>query len=696
MNFDLQRLYELLPVVYRMRDIEIASRMQGLLDAEEQLELQTLVAQLPAVTAEEAARIAALEDKAQTGPLKALLSVLSEQMAVLEENLAQLYDDQFIETCAEWVVPYIGDLIGARGIVPFPNSGFTRRAEVANMIAARRRKGTASMLEQLARDVTRWDAHVVEYFRLLATTQFMNHLRPQNRATPDLSFRTLALINTPFDEVPRLADVRNISTGAGLYNIPNVGIWLWRIRSYPVHDAAAYFVDAERWMFDPLGRDIQLYNRRDPNTKIDAFAEPVNVPAPITRELAAQRPNTYDPLSISLEVDGNIEPFHICDLRDDNGGWAHTPPAGATHGVDPELGRIALTRPAARVRVDYHYGFSADIGGGEYTRPAPADNEDTRVYRVPSAEFANVDAALQEMLTDWNQSATFDRGVVELQTNDYFLAALDLHIPEDKNVVIRAAEARRPVVVLQGGSSVTGDRDSEFRLDGILLSGEPLQIPRDLAAGGPNMLRVVEIVHSTIVGEVTVDADEVRLRIESSIVTTLRVTDDAETTITDSIVDAGAQNNDAYRGIGAADPGAPLTVEDSTIIGTVHARIIRLASNTIFAATSAVKPPVNADQVQKGCVRFSYVPPGSHVPRRYKCEPRRAGIRPVFTSVRLGDAGYAQLARNCPVEIRTGADDQSEMGAFHDLMQPQREANLRTRLDEFLRFGLEAGIFYAS
>jgi hypothetical protein len=34
------------------------------------------------------------------------------------------------------------------------------------------------------------------------------------------------------------------------------------------------------------------------------------------------------------------------------------------------------------------------------------------------------------------------------------------------------------------------------------------------------------------------------------------------------------------------------------------------------------------------------------------------------------------------------------MGAFHDLYQPQRERNLRVRLDEYLRFGLEAGVFY--
>jgi hypothetical protein len=36
------------------------------------------------------------------------------------------------------------------------------------------------------------------------------------------------------------------------------------------------------------------------------------------------------------------------------------------------------------------------------------------------------------------------------------------------------------------------------------------------------------------------------------------------------------------------------------------------------------------------------------------------------------------------------------MGAFHDLLEPQREAHLRARVEEYLRFGLEAGIFYAT
>ncbi len=55
-----------------------------------------------------------------------------------------------------------------------------------------------------------------------------------------------------------------------------------------------------------------------------------------------------------------------------------------------------------------------------------------------------------------------------------------------------------------------------------------------------------------------------------------------------------------------------------------------------------------------------------------------------------------QLRRSTHAAIRTGASDESEMGVTHELYQPQRETNLRLRLDEYLRFGLEAGFFYAT
>ena len=95
---------------------------------------------------------------------------------------------------------------------------------------------------------------------------------------------------------------------------------------------------------------------------------------------------------------------------------------------------------------------------------------------------------------------------------------------------------------------------------------------------------------------------------------------------------------------------------------------------------------------QQGCLRFSYAPP-----RRHRCQPTTGGAAfPHFTSLRYGAPAYCQLTTRTPDAIRRGADDESEMGAFHFLFAPQRESDLRTRLDEYLRVGLEAGIFYES
>ena len=70
----------------------------------------------------------------------------------------------------------------------------------------------------------------------------------------------------------------------------------------------------------------------------------------------------------------------------------------------------------------------------------------------------------------------------------------------------------------------------------------------------------------------------------------------------------------------------------------------------------------------------------------------QALIHPLFVSRRYGDPAFGQLERRCAPQIRTGAESGAEMGAFEFLKQPQREANLRDALAEYLRFGLEDGL----
>ena len=104
--------------------------------------------------------------------------------------------------------------------------------------------------------------------------------------------------------------------------------------------------------------------------------------------------------------------------------------------------------------------------------------------------------------------------------------------------------------------------------------------------------------------------------------------------------------------------------------------------------------------MQDGCVRFSYLAPGSRTPRRYQCQPADPAVAdtvaPRFTSDQPASPGFGQLAPSCPAEITTGADDEGEMGAYHFLQQSLRLANLTSQLTAYLRFGLEAGVFFAT
>lgn len=175
-----------------------------------------------------------LRDAQEGFPLRELLGVIAEQAAVVEENIEQLYDDQFIETCADWAAPYIGGLIGYRPLHGTTVAISSPKAEVANTIGYRRRLGTASVLEQLARDVTGWPARVVEYFLLVATTQRMNHIRLRHSFAPDLrDWRGLEALGTAFDPFSRTVDIRSIERTDGRYNLPNIGVHLWRLQAQP-------------------------------------------------------------------------------------------------------------------------------------------------------------------------------------------------------------------------------------------------------------------------------------------------------------------------------------------------------------------------------------------------------------------------------------------------------------------------------
>jgi hypothetical protein len=666
MTIDSQTLYQLLPAIYRNRDVETG------------------------------------------GALQALIQVVAEQIAVLEEDLAQLYDDQFIETCADWVVPYIGDLVGYRqlhGVTPQMSSP---RAEVADTIRLRRAKGTAGALEILARDVTGWDAHVVEMVRRLARTQYMNGVRADATVFPDLrNPEPLARISGAFDPVLHTAEVRNGAFGRGWYDLSNIVIFLWRLHSYPVVSAPATRLDAQRFLFSPYGMPLPLFSMSVPKDPNALATTAQNVEQPLTRLALAAAVDQFYGTDKSVFIQG-VAPaaLSICNLSDAGGGaWAHSPAAGHV-AIDPELGRIAYgTAPAALPLVSYHYGFSADLGGGSYDRLASFQNLQP-VLRVPSPQ-ATVQAALD---------ASAGGGAVEITDSGHYAETVAIRPTATGAIVeLRAADQMVSFIALGGDLLVSGADGAEVSLNGLWIAGGRVRI----AAGDTNKLARLTLRHCTLTPGISRGGDGnpaqpdtpslfieagIALTVENCILGGVRVAPGATVTITNSIIDATRSEGVAYAALDGSAAGAPLSLSSSTVIGKVHTSQLQLASNSIFVASLAAGDgwlaPVWADARSAGCTRFCYLPPGSRVPRAYRCQPATGSdatvTQPVFTSLRFGDPGYCQLSRRTPSVICQGADDGAEMGVFQHLQQPQRETNLRVRLNEYLRFGLEAALVYVT
>ncbi len=589
-----ERLYQLLPAVYRQRD--------------------------------------AAQDEA----LRALMAVIESELRLVEGDIARLYDNWFIETCDEWVVPYLGDLLNVRGLLRIEDGALSQRAFVANTLGYRRRKGTAAVLEQLARDVTGWSAKVVEFFERLATTQHLNHLRPANLCTVDLhDMDGLELLNGPFERANHTAEVRHIDNGRGRYNIPNIGLFLWRLQSYavtrgtprPVADPAD-----GRYTFNPLGIAAPLFNRPRTEREITQLAGEENVPGPLRRlplheELEALRQGTSGPEHyfgdgpvLEVFVKGEAEPLpperiHICHL----GEWRRPEdPADPDDQeqieamVDPVLGRLsfASTVTPDPVKVSYAYGFGGDLGGGPYDRQASVaqwfDRTDEReiwqmgVKGNPPADDDRLVGTLAEAIQAWNavisdgeervgiiavmdgrtyeEDLTGSRAITVPAGSRLAIVAADWPQTPDPEIPGRQQRVEgqlaptnlrphlRGDLAVQAGAPVPTATGGELILDGLLIEGalDVLQGEPD-GSGQPSSLGSLRLAHCTLVPghglnevgalrepnlpSVVVDAanNELRLKIYRSITGPLRLPAEiADLEVRDSIVDSPTRGGRAW------------------------------------------------------------------------------------------------------------------------------------------------------
>ncbi len=676
------------------------------------------------------------------GTLRELVNRLGAQAAVLRRGIDRLWEDQSVETCDDWAVAYLADLLATNLVASLDARG--QRLDVAKTIYYRRRKGTVALLEELAFDVTGWGARVVEFFRRLDRARHgldppvggpagvpeadaLALRRAEGLAGPltgtpaggtaDLRDRDGATrVGTAFDEFAHTLDVRAGRGQVGWHNIPHLGVFLWPLQTFRVEQATPVPVAAcpadPQYTFDPTGRDVPLYAALN-RPLGDTWVSPAEwqLPGPLRRGLfARERDNLYDGLdSTGALLRRSVGVYALSgvayDLVPGDTVTADPHDLNAAFFLDPARGRLVARRqaPAGPLRVSYYYGFSSTLGAGPYDR-GPEGDLPAAAPDVPAADGGNALAAALAQ-------AAGNHGTMSVTVGDSLTYQESAPVAGVVTVVVRAAPGQRPVVRLDGtpaaawtfAGPAAPDGVCTLALDGLYVSGGDLVLQGafervllrcctlDPGSVGPagavveaadgQPLRPCYLTVEGTVRHLTLDrciTGPIRLRPPAGATAVVE-----DLTATDSIIQAALPADDAL----ALDEGA-VTLTRCTVLGA--AQVHRLsASDCVLDGVVTVADP------QHGCVRFTAWAEGSQLPRPYRSVAVAAG-RPLFASRDVGRPGYARLLEGLDPRIAAGAEDGSEMGAFCREKAPIKERSLLIKYAEYMPVGLTPVLVYVT
>jgi hypothetical protein len=181
------------------------------------------------------------DTKKENNVLQEFLKIIASQAAAIRHDIDGLLNNFFINSCEEWVIPYIADLIAARVV---PNSSYSR-LDVQNAIRWRKLKGTQTGLVDLIRNTINRNANVKEAFRYCSSTSHLAFKKSDVVVNKPHIFVNLhdqnALndIDTENDITPHTIDVREPTQSSGWYNIKNILLFMPQLNTYHISQVQA-------------------------------------------------------------------------------------------------------------------------------------------------------------------------------------------------------------------------------------------------------------------------------------------------------------------------------------------------------------------------------------------------------------------------------------------------------------------------
>lgn len=674
------QLYELLPALYRDRDAK-----QGML-------------------------------------LKAFLSVIQESLDTVSRDTAELYDSWFIETCPDWVVPYLAERLGIQPL-PYPSLGYNLRRLVASTLTQRRRKGTPAGLQQISQTFTAWPTLLVEYRRYVVAAQHLQALRPDLVSLVSVRDRaTLARRDTPFDRIPRAVDLRRPRGHTGRFHPGNLGLFVWRQKVYRCLDMPASAGPAAGLVrFHPYGAGTPLCNPRPAPAVVTRESEAPGplLPAALAAEIQSLVANSAAPqvyfgndpvLSIQLVSGSTVQSvlpqeILIADLSDFASGWAVPTAAGWAANqykvaLDPSRGRLRLRANLATmaVRVSYGYISGDEIGAGPFDRaPLAADEQLITVGTRVAANFPTLAQALA--------AVNKPQATIEIRDNESYDLPSTVTTTTGQRITIRAQSGKMPRII--DGSTTTTTTTST----GMSLM---VKVMQTLTLRGAGFLRLCGLVLPGF--QIAADSSASDITLEQCSLLDLLQQSQGDCPL--HLIKCLASNGVAWNGaVSVQDSGlqnrSMATIVSSTgtreDFGTVLVSKARcdIARSTFLGGVTAAEVgsvtdslifgPLQVTRTAVGSVKNSTFVGGATAPQR--CTDTfevPAVTKPMFVSVVPGELGYLQLGTAAPLQILTGASDGGQMGIWNRLAMVQREGNLRAGIEEYVPVGFRTNIYYAT
>ena len=682
-----------------------------------------------------------VRDAERGNPLRVLMDALGTEAEALHANIGLLRDAWFIETCPDWVVPYIADLVGVDEALS--GTGLPGlRSLVANTVAYQRARGTLATLGQAATAVTGWPSIAVD----LAEWSVRGHtVRAGTGTAADARRRgTLRLSGaTPpgASGEPPLGVARLSGSGARIRPVrgapgpraSGLGLLVWRLRAEPLTAVEPLPLGQGRYLLNPLGVDSPLFTVPERSPISGRPATEADMPRRLTRALlmALLAGEAAPPVTVSARRAGQWRQLPRDQIRvADLGAWSTSSALGAvgsTHAtaadnpadiddleatIDPERGRLLLRGgPIESLTVDHATASAARLGGGSYGRAdrlIRADNPATWVARVTgraTAEMAIPAAPPGRALAPADTTAP--RPFASLR--DALRAC-----PDDANeILIEIADSA--IHYLNPPAPIAPDGEAAR---GLLDWSDPVA-PRLCCGDRHVAIQAMDGFRPCVIGQLLLDGEDGTGHVDLCGLwwrggVTLRgaidllVLDGAiwpDGGAAVAAVAAAAAPEHRTRLMLASSVTGPLRLPPLTTTLLIRASIVdgqgglaiagpagpgaaigfgpapTLDEATVLGGVSAVTPPVLTDALVTGTI---ITPSGRVAPAATASFRCRA----------FGQPGYATLAEDCPPEIARGAADGGELGAFHAERRHDRMDSLCRVVDGYLPEGLSCGLHF--